>query len=856
MIKNAPKVFTVFMFLFAFAAVLTAQPGRVCAQRSADESKQDEAIFVAQKAYDDGFYDVALSLLNRFIQSYPSSPKIYEAYYLMGQCYFHLNRFYDALKQFEDLLNHPGARSMRDAIVYWTAEVHFRGNNFGKAAEYYRIVINDYPRSDYIVSAYYSLGWALFQEGKYGEALEYFNIVVSRYPKQPQADEASFKILECYYNLKQYERLKELAREYLKQFSSDKAKIPYLYYYWAEAQFYTNNYSEAAQIYEKTINASRDTRMQAIARLGLAWSYLKLKQYPKARDVFGEIAVAALEKKSQDVFYLGKAIMAFETGSYSDARQAYEDLMLLSEDPDVLFQSYLGKAESLYNLGQYSKALEVYKLASRALTADPSGKTRFFISDPVGDKPAAAGADGGISSEMVDKLHSGMAWAYLKTGEFKEAIQEFRKIVKHTEDKIFKVSAICQIGDAYQDSGDYQKALETYDSILHDYPDSFYTDYVQYQIGLTQMRLSNYDGAIVSFSSLKNNFPSSKLLDDAVYSLGLAYFQKQDYASSRLIFEKFIDDHKDSPLRSQAMYLWGTSLFNTGKFAEAVDVFKNVVRYFAQDQSLVQKAEYEIADCYYQMGDEKEALNRFNSLRDKYPDSGLSAEIIWWLGGYYYRHKEMDRALQYFTSLIQKYPQSEIVPDAYYAIGSIHLAGAKLDDAVTYFNKVVELGPSDLAAQAAIAIADIRTRTGDPDDAVAAYRQKLKEYPHLGHLIYPKIADILYKQGKNEEALRLYMKSLELVPQRQMPEIQFRIAEILQSQGKIPEAVEAYLRVPYLFSGNKAVEVAALLRVARIYEDQDNIREAVAMYEKIVRMNTQEAAFARERIESLKGADK
>jgi TolA-binding protein len=216
----------------------------------------------------------------------------------------------------------------------------------------------------------------------------------------------------------------------------------------------------------------------------------------------------------------------------------------------------------------------------------------------------------------------------------------------------------------------------------------------------------------------------------------------------------------------------------------------------------------------------------------------------------------MDKALQYFTSLIDKYPQSEIVPDAYYAIGLIHLAGSKLDDAVDYFNKVVELGPSDLAAQAAIAIADIRTRTGDPDDAVAAYQQKLKEYPHLGHLIYPKIADILYKQGRNEDALRLYMKSLELVPQRQMPEIQFRIAEILQAQGKIPEAVEAYLRVSYLFPGNKSVEVSALLRAARIYEDQDNIREAVAMYEKIVKMDTKEAAFARERIESLKGADK
>ena len=39
--------------------------------------------------------------------------------------------------------------------------------------------------------------------------------------------------------------------------------------------------------------------------------------------------------------------------------------------------------------------------------------------------------------ELIDKmLHYGLAWAYLKEGEFKQAIEEFQRIVNQTEDKV------------------------------------------------------------------------------------------------------------------------------------------------------------------------------------------------------------------------------------------------------------------------------------------------------------------------------------------------------------------------------------------------------------------------------------
>lgn len=798
------------------------------AEVQTQNDKEEEALFVAKKAFEDGFYEVSLGLLERFLKNYPNSPKALEVELLIGRCFFHQSRFLDALNKFEGLLNEPSAKNIKDAVLYWTAEVHFKGNNFNKAATYYKTVIDEFPKSSYVTPSYYSLGWCLFQEQKFAEALEYFKIVEEKYSSEPQVQDASFKIIECLYSLKDYAGLKEKMKNYLKIYSKDTARLSYLYFYLAEADYYLNNFSEAIDGYSKVIIHSQDEKTRGLSKLGMGWSYLKLKRYKEAQDAFLDIKVESLEKRNTDVLLLGKAILMTETNRVNEAEKLYGELLNTTSEPLVLMQAYLGKADALYNLAEYEEAVKVYKEALGKV--DPQS----------------------TPGEIIDKLHYSLAWSYLKQGEFKEAIQEFQKVVKTSEDKIVKVSALCQIGDTYQDSGDYGKAQETYDTILKEYPDSLYSDYVQYQLGLALLKGSNYDVAIMSFLTLKRNFPNSKLLDDASYALGLAYFQRQDYKASKEIFEKFQEEFKDSNLKPQALYLLGTSLYNLGKFAEAIEVFKTIIRVYSYDTELIQKVEYEIADCYDQTGDEKEAMARFKMLRSKYPDSALTAEVMWWLGGYYYRHNDLALARRYFSSLIQDFPKSNLVADAYYALGSSYEEESKHEEALEYFKKVMELGKSDLAGQGAIAIADIYVRQDKPDLALDAYKDMARDYPNLTHLIYPKTADLFYKINDYNEAVDFYRKSLEVVPAREMAGIQFKIAEVLQTQGKLDEAIEEYLKVTYLYSENNNLAVKALLRVAQIYEGKEDFKEAMNVYKRIASLNVEEAKYAQERIDWIK----
>ncbi|MBI5144960.1 MAG: tetratricopeptide repeat protein, partial [Candidatus Omnitrophica bacterium] len=734
----------------------------------AQDAKEEEALFVAQKAFADGFYEVSLELLERFIKNYPTSPKIPEANLFIGECYFHQNKFLDALNKFNQLLNNPHRLDIQDAVFYWIAELHFKGNDFKTAAQFYTKLIDNFPKSVYTPSAYYSLAWCLFQERDFFSALSYFKMVEEKFPQHPTAQDASFKIVECLYNLKDYQELKKRIKSYLKAHSKDNIKLNYLYFYLAEADYYLGNFQNAIDTYSKVTLNTRDDKIFSLSKLGMGWAYLKLKQYQKAEDSFFLVKTEALEKTSKDILLLGRAALSFETQKFSEAKNIYHELINTASDPAVCLQAYLGKAEALYNTADYPKAVEVYQEALQK-TNDSTPK------------------------ELVDKLHYGLAWCFLKDGLFKEAIDEFQKIAKGTEDKIIKVAALCQIGDTYQDSGNYDKAIEAYDKILKDYPDSFYSDYIQYQLGLTLLKVSRYDGAIMAFQSLRNNFPNSKLLDDAYYALGLSYFQKEDYNSSKEIFQEFPQEFKDSNLKAQAMYMLGTCLYNLGRYLEAIEVFKNVIRMHNQDTELLQKAEYEIADCFYQLGNDTEAMNRFKALRAKYPDSKLTPEVIWWLGEYYYRHNDLVLARRYFSALIQDFPQSNLVASSFYTLGSTYEEESRHEEAVENFKKVMAKERSDLAGQAGIAIADIYVKEEKLDQALKTYQDVLKEYPNLANSVYPKLAEVYFKMDNYAEALNFYQKSLEIVPVREMAQIQFKIGELKQAQGESDEAVEEYL---------------------------------------------------------------
>jgi len=797
-----------------------------------ESPKEAELLFMAKKAYEDGFYEVALGMLGRFQKEFPYSDKTSEVCLLVGQSYFHQGRYLEALNTLEALLLEPKAANLRDAIYFWMAELHFKGNNFEKAVAFYQKLINDFPQSSYVPAAYYSLGWSFSQMGKYGQALQSLKSLLEKFPSEPQSKDAAFKLIECLYNLKEYSELKNKIKSVLKLYANDALRLPYLYFYLAESEYYLDNLNEAAKNYLKSAQAFKDEKAQALAKLGLSWSYLKLKRYDEAGEIFADIKQSSLDKKSLDILLLGQAVLMSQSNRVYEAKRLYEQLIDVSSDPLIRLQAYIGKADAFYNLAEYAQAVKVCEQGLEDI-----GKT--------------SSQDSG-ANELIDKLRYNLGLSYIKQGEVKSGAAVFEDIAAKSNDPALKVGALCQIGDAYQEAGEYLKAEEVYAKILKQYPDSSFADYALYQIGLLQLKISDYISAIASFKLLPNNYPQSRFLDDALYSLGVAYFRKGDYVLSCEVLSKFQGELKNSQLSGAALFMMGGSFINLGKVDEALNIFKDIPKLYPQDVELTQKAEYEIADCYYKLGQEKEAVRRFELLRAKYPDSKLTPEIMWWLGQYYYRLDDLSLARRYFSSLAKDFPDNGLAGDALYALGLILRDENKLEQAVDNFKLAIKSARTELKAEAVLAVADIYFQQGKSEEALSEYRQILKTYPDLGSLLFPRIAKCYYKLQDYEQAKLFYLNALKLLDIKDSGDIQFSLAEVLEAKNELGAAATLYLKLADIYSDNTQLSIRALLRAAKIYEDKDDFRGALYIYERIAQNKTEESKFAQERVEWIK----
>jgi len=80
------KKFVILLLLALMMTLPISQPVEA-------QGNEKELFLVAQKAFDDGFYDVAIRYIDQFMVQYPKTDKLIQAKLLLGQCYFFKNKY-------------------------------------------------------------------------------------------------------------------------------------------------------------------------------------------------------------------------------------------------------------------------------------------------------------------------------------------------------------------------------------------------------------------------------------------------------------------------------------------------------------------------------------------------------------------------------------------------------------------------------------------------------------------------------------------------------------------------------------------------------------------------------------------
>lgn len=233
------------------------------------------------------------------------------------------------------------------------------------------------------------------------------------------------------------------------------------------------------------------------------------------------------------------------------------------------------------------------------------------------------------------------------------------------------------------------------------------------------------------------------------------------------------------------------------------------------------EAQFVIARCLEAKGQDQAAFHAYQSIIEKYPNSGHYEDVLW--GQYAIATRFLNGEWTKLWNVVPFFPS--------------------LDTSAEMFNQIVTNGPySDVAPHAQLRIGVAHEKAKDYDEAVVAYEKAADRYHDqpviAADAIYreaesyrKQAAKAEYDQGTAQQAIETYTDFITLYPNDK------RVAQAQQAIGVL-----------------KSEQVHGAFEVAQFYEQSHHWDGAAIYYNEVLQLdpNSPYAAQARARIEVLK----
>ena len=782
-------------------------------------SLDDEAerFYTARRAFGDGFYEASQFLFERFIKDFPQSKRIIEAQLFIAKSQFFNGQYKDALINFNELLRERGARKWRDEIYYWLAEVNLKGKNFRAAFDYAQRILNEYPDSAFKWWAYYLAGISAL-ELSYPDPDKYFNQAIEGSPDISVIHNIYARLSDFYFREKDYTKLIKLSEKYVAVFPKGDLAAK-MYFYMGESYSVKTDFGKAVQNYKRALNTTRDENLKDLIYRGMVFLFIREDKFEDAKTYIEKIKSEELKLFCEGVYY-------FSMEDHLKALEKFDSFLETFPQSSFVVTVYLDRAEVLYEMGRLNDALGVYA----------------YIIDEF---------KGRVDNDTMDKAHYGLAWCYLKKGEYRKAIAEFKETLKYTENPTVKVSSQIQIADANQEAGDYERALEVYNEILDNYPNTVYADYIQLQIGLIFLKNEQLESALLAFDNLKRNFPSSRLIPEAQYYLAVSYFSSQNYIEAKSLLADFIRLYTDSDLFDDAKYLYGKCFFNEKNYSEALDVFRQITSE-SKDNRIKELVYIDMGNAYLNLSKPEEAKKIWENFLKQFPQSQYNRSVALYLGGIYENEKNYTEAQKYYL-LAEKYGKaSGEEGEALISLAHLYWRKGDLKIAEEYFQKAAKID-APIALKAKLYLAKMYAQDNKVAQALQVYNELIEANLEISKAAMLEKAYLLKEMNNYDDAIVALRQAID--SGFDSAKARFYLALCLEKVSKYNESIDEYFKVIYGFtavdSQDENWNIKSYFRIATIYEKEGKIGAAKDIYKKIIELDVDESRIAKEKLEGL-----
>ncbi|MEQ8625737.1 MAG: tetratricopeptide repeat protein [Vicingaceae bacterium] len=544
----------------------------------------------------------------------------------------------DAILAFEEYINdYPNSTKLNDAYEYLVA-VYYTTKNYEEALKSIdRIKSKDIKLLQAKQRLAYYRGVELFNQGDHMEAVDRFNLSLMHNYEPTIKAMATFWLAESYYQLKDYDNADGYYSDFLA--SSGSRSIPYYkkaYYHLGYTYYERKKYSAAIfwfrEYVDKADPANKGLITDALLRTGD--SYFITKDYRNAVEYYDEAAkVGAFD---QDYALLQSAISVGVLGDYEKKAKKLAHLIKTQDQSvymdDAIFElgkTYLvmskdGEALSYYNklVNDYPKS-EYVAAAYLKIGLIHYNRKEDDLALNAFDQVVKNYANSSVAKEALEKISK----IFIDKGDA-QAYQDyingvpFANVSKSELDSTSYVIA----ENAYL-SGNCEKATRDFTNYLNKYPKGIFALNAHYYRGDCEAK-SNFDQEAVEDFKYVVNLKQNKFTEKALVSLGELYRNLQQTDNAIAIYERLRKEaSRKSDIKMAEINLMKLH-FEKADYESAATYAKQILEADFVEEKLWNQAKMTLAKTAFEKENYAEALSNLDSLSKKSNVYGAEAKFL------------------------------------------------------------------------------------------------------------------------------------------------------------------------------------------------------------------------------------
>jgi len=778
-----------------------------------------------------------------YVSRYPTTRRAGELLRDVGHHYRDRGEYRKALDWFERAVDRPMTRRQRTELLYHMAEAAANDHSYDEARAYFLQVSENQPESVWAPRALYARGRLYLEEERFADSAEAFELLRTRYPDDVMTRRVGTALGESYYLQRRYREAIDALEQAIPDLGGDDlTKAVFLI---GESYNMLDELESAQQYYRYYLNRVEDEDQQRAAYYGLGWVYHKQEIYHWSSDAFGRASVGDDELARKALYY--KAANEKLSGSYRRALETFREFGERFTEGVFIEEAYYEWAITAVEVGRYVEAIDILlPMARRAETLQNPGPiitllgeayygnaeyTRAIEAFEIADQIA------GIDPALKLQARFQRAWVQYSNQAYQQAQPNFQAVYSESPSgSELGGEALFWSADSHFESRNYGPAARQYASFIRQFPNHEMVGAAKYALGWSYFMMGDFREAIDPLRDFMENYepPSIALYPydtDVKLRIGDSWFALGEYENAMEYYNMAIGAE---PGGDYAMFQVANSYYRMNRNFEAVTEFRRVLRIYPYS-SLREQAQYNIAYIYLNTGNYDQAVTEFRTVIERYPNTEWAARSQYNIGDAYYNAEDYQRAIEAYQEVLERYPRSRYVIEAIDGIQFAQLSGGGQDTSTDMLEDFLSENPtSETADRLRFRQAINRYQSGDYEGAVNEFRQyiRITNRQDLLPEAWYNLGESQLRMNQRDEAVESFRRvALDFPSSERAPTALEQLGRLMVQRGDHDQAEEYYRRLQE--SGSRYRE-PALLGLGRTALAAGRIDRAREHYETVL----------------------